>query len=109
MRHYAWERLHEAGEEELARQRHLHHFLRRAEALFTPSASVDDPTRELDGELDNLRSAFEWCLEADPQAGLQLIGATRYVWWRRSFAEGRRWGTRSSSVARTQASRALTH
>jgi hypothetical protein len=35
--------------------------------------------------------AFEWCLEADPDAGLQLIGVTRYVLWRRSFAEGRRW------------------
>jgi non-specific serine/threonine protein kinase len=91
VRHYAWDRLREAGEVELARRRHLHHFLRRAEALFTPSASVDDPTRELDGELDNLRSAFEYCIEADPQAGLQLIGATRLVWWRRSLAEGRRW------------------
>ena len=92
LRLYAWERLHEAGEEELARQRHLHHFLRRAEVLFKPSySSVDGPTRELDRELDDLRGAFEWCLEVDHQAGLRLVGMTRDVWWRRSFAEGRRW------------------
>jgi DNA-binding CsgD family transcriptional regulator len=76
---------------ESARQGHLQYFLERAKSLFKPSDSIDGPTRELDGELDDLRSAFEWCLEADPQAGLLLIGVTRDVWWRRSFAEGRRW------------------
>jgi non-specific serine/threonine protein kinase len=91
LRYYACERLQEAGEVELARSRHLRYFLRRAESLFTPSDSVDGPSRELDGELDDLRGAFEWCLEAEPQAGLRLIGVTRDVWWRRSFAEGRRW------------------
>jgi non-specific serine/threonine protein kinase len=91
LRQYAWERLREAGEVELARQRHMLHFLRKTEALFTPCADVDEPTREMDGDLDNLRSALEWCLEADAESGLQLIGVTRFVWWRRSFAEGRRW------------------
>jgi non-specific serine/threonine protein kinase len=91
LRQYAWDRLHEAGEVELARSSHLHYFLARAESLFTPSDSVDGPSRELDGQLDDLRSAFEWCLQADPQAGLRLIGVTRDVWWRRSCAEGRRW------------------
>jgi len=91
LRQYAWDRLHEVGEVELARSRHLHYFLERAQSLFTPTDSVDGPNRELDAELDDLRSAFEWSLEADPQAGLRLIGVTRDVWWRRSFAEGRRW------------------
>jgi predicted ATPase len=86
-RDYAWERLQKRGEVEAARQGHLHYFLERAKSLFKPSDSVDGPTREL----DDLRSAFEWCLAADPQAGLLLIGVTRDVWWRRSFAEGRRW------------------
>ena len=91
LREYAWQQLHQAGEVEIARQRHLEHFLGRAETLFNPNDSLDGPTRELDAELDNLRGAFEWCLETDPYAGLRLVGLTRDVWWRRSFAEGRRW------------------
>jgi non-specific serine/threonine protein kinase len=91
LRQYAWERLDEAGEVELARRGHLQYFLERAESLYSPSDSVDGPTRELDGDLDNLRAAFEWCLQADQHAGLRLIGMTRDVWWRRSLAEGRRW------------------
>jgi non-specific serine/threonine protein kinase len=91
LRQYAWERLRGAGEAELARRRHLDHFLVRAEYLFSPNESLDGPTRELDSELDNLRSAFEWCFEADPCAGLRLVGATHFVWFRRSSAEGRNW------------------
>jgi predicted ATPase len=109
LRQYARERIVEAGEVELARSRHLQYFLGRAESLFTPSDSVDGPSRQLDGELDDLRIAFELWLEADPRAGLRLIGVTRDVRWRRSFAEGRRWGRAflercpESTLARAQA------
>jgi predicted ATPase/DNA-binding XRE family transcriptional regulator len=91
LREYAWAQLRQSGEMESARQHHLDYFLGRAEALFEPTDSLDGPTRELDSELDNLRSAFEWCHQANARAGLRLIGVTRDVWWRRSFAEGRRW------------------
>jgi predicted ATPase/DNA-binding XRE family transcriptional regulator len=109
LRYYAWDQLQHAGEVELARRLHVDYFVRRAEALFSPTDSVDGPSRELDAELDNLRTALEWCLESDPQAGLRLIGLTRDVWWRRSFAEGRRWSREfldrcpEPSVARAQA------
>jgi predicted ATPase len=58
LREYAWERLRDAGEVELARRRHLDHFLARAENLFSPNESLDGPTRELDTQLDNLRECI---------------------------------------------------
>ncbi len=91
LREYAWERLREADDVELARSRHLAYFLGRAEALYAPTQGLAGPLRALDGDLDNLRSAFDWCELADAAAGLRLIAATGYLWWRRSCAEGRRW------------------
>ncbi|MBV9581864.1 MAG: hypothetical protein JO057_25055, partial [Chloroflexi bacterium] len=93
LRPYAWEQLEAAGEVELARERHLEHILGRAEELFIPTETVDGPTWALDRDLDDLRSALEWCRVANPQAGLRLMAATQNVWWRRSCAEGRRWAT----------------
>jgi non-specific serine/threonine protein kinase len=91
LRSYGWDRLRETDELDLARRRHLEHFLSLAEALYQPPESVDGPTRVLDGELDNLRSALEWCSGANAEAGVRLVAATLNVWWRRSCAEGRQW------------------
>jgi non-specific serine/threonine protein kinase len=91
LRSYGWDRLREADELDLARRRHVEHFLSLAEALHQPTESVDGPTRVLDGELDNLRSALEWCSGANAEAGVRLVAATVNVWWRRSCAEGRQW------------------
>jgi predicted ATPase/DNA-binding CsgD family transcriptional regulator/transcriptional regulator with XRE-family HTH domain len=109
LRSYAWDRLRECDEVDLARQRHLDHFLGQAESLVTPTESVDGPTQNLDEDVDNLRNALEFSLIANPQAGLCLIAATGNVWWRRSCAEGRRWVhafldcCQESSIARAQA------
>jgi len=92
LRSYAWERLDESGELERARHRHLEHFVRRAESLYTITETPDGPTRELDQHLDDLRRALEWAARANPGAGLRLFAALRNVWWRRGCAEGRRWG-----------------
>jgi hypothetical protein len=91
LRQYAWEWLLLAGELELARARHLAHFVERAETLYVPTQGLAGALRALDDDLDNLRSAFEWCEVADPESGLRLIAATAYLWWRHSGAEGRRW------------------
>jgi predicted ATPase len=91
LRQYAWERLHDANDVDFARSRHMAHFLGRAEALYTPVQGMGGPLRALDPEVENLRSAFEWCELTDPDAGLRLVAATGYLWWRRSAAEGRRW------------------
>jgi predicted ATPase/DNA-binding CsgD family transcriptional regulator/DNA-binding XRE family transcriptional regulator len=109
LRSYAWERLREAGEAELAAGRHVDHFLGRAEDLYVPTESVDGPTRELDENLDDLRTALEWCARAKPAAGLRLTAATVNVWWRQSCAEGRQWARLfldrcpSASIARCRA------
>ena len=91
LRQYAWERLQEANDIDFARARHLAHFLDRAEALYVPTQGLGGPVRALDVELDNLRAAFDWCELTDHLAGLRLVSATGYIWWRRSSAEGRRW------------------
>jgi len=90
LRQYAWERLQEADAVEFARARHVEHFLARAETLYSPM-QIGGPLRTLDWELDNLRVAFDWCEQTNPVAGLRLLAATGYVWWRQSAAEGRAW------------------
>jgi DNA-binding CsgD family transcriptional regulator len=59
--------------------------------LFTPTDSIDGPTRELDAYVPDLRVALESCAETDCQAGLRLLAATRDVWWRQNATDGRRW------------------
>jgi predicted ATPase len=94
LRSYAWEQLRDTDEVSIARQRHLEYFLRRAESLFRVTEIVDGPTRVLDANLNDLRSALEWCASTNAEAGLRLIGATRPVWFRRDCAEGREWAER---------------
>jgi tetratricopeptide (TPR) repeat protein len=91
LRQYAWQQLEEAHEVDFARARHLAYFLKRAETLYSPVQGMGGPLSELDAEIDNLRSAFDWCELTDPDAGLRLVAATGYIWLRRSAAEGRRW------------------
>src|SRR5207249_2558512 len=71
--------------------RHMADFLERAETLYSPVQGMGGPLRALDAEIDNLRSAFDWCELTDPLSGLRLAAATGYLWLRRSAAEGRRW------------------
>jgi non-specific serine/threonine protein kinase len=94
MRQYARERLHEAGEAEAARDRHLAYFLGLAEEaepkLRGPEArAVMD---RLEEEHANLRLAIEWALHTGGDAALRLSGALGWFWWGRAYhTEGRRW------------------
>jgi non-specific serine/threonine protein kinase len=94
LRDFASEQLRDTGEIRLARQRHLNHFLGLAESTFRVNETLDGPTRQLDRNFDDLRGALEWCDMSDPEAGLRLVGATRSVWFRRDYSEGRRWAER---------------
>ncbi len=84
VRQYALERLHECGEGEATRGRHVAHFIAMAEAA---EPHVRGPDQDMwmsrfKQEHENLIVALTWCIEGalDPQAGLRLAAATGYYW-----------------------------
>lgn len=87
---YGQERLLEHAEMEEARRRHLDCMLTRAEAAFRERRRSGSAAllHRLDADLDNLRSALDWCRRSDPCAGVRLVAATREVWFRLGQAEG---------------------
>jgi len=95
VRHYAYDRLVESGEEIDALRRHRDHFLAVAEqaAAGVRSPEQDKWIAHLEREIDNLRSAFEWsCERGDIDEALRLACSLGYVWvWRGRYAEGREW------------------
>lgn len=99
MRHYAWARLHESGEEETLRLRHVEYFLalsERLEAMQTDSQRGDMLGR-MDVELDNVRAALAWCEATAGRSllGLRLAGKLDQFWLIRGhFGEGRAWLSR---------------
>jgi predicted ATPase/DNA-binding winged helix-turn-helix (wHTH) protein len=88
VRQYALERLHECGEGEATRSRHVAHFVALAEEA---DAQVRGPAQDawmsrFKQEQENLVAALTWCGEGalDPQTGLRLAAATGYYWgWNR--------------------------
>jgi predicted ATPase/DNA-binding SARP family transcriptional activator len=91
VRHYARERLAEAGEQHRLEARHRGHYLTLAEAL---ERAMDDPgaRRRLAREDDELRWALHTASRADPEAGLRLA-TTLWRFWhdRGDRTEGARW------------------
>jgi len=93
VRTFARERIHESGEEDRLRERHLAFYLRRAEEIQRANAlgGSHAEVEELAEELDNLRAAVAWADGHDPRAGLRLMGAAREAWFSRSQTDGRLW------------------
>lgn len=95
MRHYALERLAEAGEEAATRGRHRDHYLAFAEAAAECGRREDHDRwgERLAAELDNLRAAFAWCTATgEPEKRARLAIAMYDLWWERGyFEEGRAW------------------
>jgi len=95
VRQYAGEKLQEAGEEGVTRQRHAEYYLRLAEAteptLKGPEQAIS--LARLETECDNLRAVIEWALSADvADMAVRLAAALSPFWdvcgyW----SEGRRW------------------
>ncbi|MFY9931710.1 MAG: hypothetical protein WAK82_27275 [Streptosporangiaceae bacterium] len=84
VRHYAADRLAEAGGTEAARHRHATAFLGLAERERTLAVLVR--------EQDNFRTALEWSLEHGNQTGPRLARALGDFWLGRGLlAEGRDW------------------
>lgn len=81
---YAREKLRESGEMETLQEKHLAHFLGRAE-LAAPALCGPDPAsalKSLSSDLLNLRFALEWAAERPGSAepGLRLLAALERYW-----------------------------
>ncbi|TML45288.1 MAG: adenylate/guanylate cyclase domain-containing protein [Actinobacteria bacterium] len=99
IREYAAERLEEAGEGELARERHGEYFVTFAERA-EPELIRADQRRWLvllRAELPNLRAAMHSLLEREAAESAARVAAALFnFWdWEGHFSEGRSWLTRA--------------
>ena len=104
IRQYARDKLLEAGESALLRNRHLEFFIKFAETAgpMMDRSEVLEWIPLLEAELDNLRAALEWSLETDQIAALRLVGCLAYFWSRRGYAvEGIHWT--SAAIKKSEA------
>ena len=92
LRHYAAERVIEAGEEEDARERHFTYYLDVAERTY--ARRIEDEAASLallDADHDDFRAALRWA-RARPRDLLRLASALGWFWHLRSYyREGRAW------------------
>jgi predicted ATPase len=95
MRQYANEKLVEAGESDVLRDRHLEYFLELAEAaephLIRPEQL--EWLEKLDADYDNLRLALEWAVNKESsEPSLRLCAALGFFWSLRcNWLEGTKW------------------
>ncbi|MDQ6805840.1 MAG: tetratricopeptide repeat protein [Actinomycetota bacterium] len=110
VRHYARERLAQAGESERLEARHRAHYLRLAEEL---EQAIDSPDvrRRLASEAHELRLALRTALRAEPDVALRLAAALWRFWHDRGDrTEGARWieeALRAAPERSAQRARAL--
>jgi predicted ATPase/DNA-binding transcriptional LysR family regulator len=94
VRELAEEELAVAGDEGRLRRRHAEHFVALAREARTYARGPEERAwlERLALELDNLRAALRWALEADPGLGLALAEALEPLWVRGlQRREGLRW------------------
>jgi predicted ATPase/Tfp pilus assembly protein PilF len=94
VRHFAVERLEEAGATEW-RRRHAEWLTELAEAMAAGTYAGEDIPTWLDRiqpEHDNIRAALAWALEEAPDLALRLASSLRLFWEVRGhFSEGAGW------------------
>jgi predicted ATPase/DNA-binding SARP family transcriptional activator len=91
VREYALERLAADPRREAVLRRHAEHYLALARATAPELYAHGElrALRELDREVDNIRAALAWSLDAAPELALALAGCMRRYWRiRRTAAEG---------------------
>ncbi len=83
VRHYALDRLLEAGETGALRDRHRDAFVALAERVEPDLLTEREPETLalLDAESANVHAAIEWAAQSDPDLGLRLCSALA-LWWR---------------------------
>ena len=91
VRQYGQERLIDAGEADVARERHLAEFMRLGELYYEHRLSHEESwNQRLTSEMDNLRAALSFVRHRDPERYLSFVGSVAYFWWARShIVEGR--------------------
>ncbi|MFI5509816.1 LuxR family transcriptional regulator [Mycobacterium sp. NPDC051804] len=94
VRQYAQEKLHESREGDGIRGRHRDHYAAMAAELDWPNDTGHARRlAQAEVEIDNLRSAFAWCLEnSDTPAALRIAASLQPLWfsqWR--HREGLAW------------------
>jgi tetratricopeptide (TPR) repeat protein len=104
VRQYALERLHESGEEDEVRRRHVRRYLALAEQA-EPRIKGQDQGEWLDRletENDNLRAAIGWSLESGEMQVAARFGYALGMYWvmRARHSEGRLW--MEQAVARSE-------
>ena len=74
-------------------RRHCEHYLRLAEQAVPRLSTLDEQRAlaVLDAEIDNLRSALQWALDAAPETCLRLAGQLGNYWQLRYDLEGLQW------------------
>src|SRR5437870_7428230 len=89
---YGAERLAEAGEEEISRERHFAHYVDVAEQAY--ARRIEDESASLallEAEHDDFRAALRW-VRTRPRDLLRLASALGWFWHLRShYREGRTW------------------
>ena len=80
IRQYAQEKLVEAGEVEQLRDRHLGYFWIFPSELSLSWRAPTSQAGALEEELDNLRTALGWALQANLEAELRLASAMMWFW-----------------------------
>ena len=92
VRHYVGEQLSDAGELDAARDRHLAHFSKLADAEPDgwPSTSAERLVSELGDDYENVRAALEWGIASDPCATRAAFFAARDLFVLLGQADGRR-------------------
>jgi DNA-binding CsgD family transcriptional regulator/tetratricopeptide (TPR) repeat protein len=96
LREYAHDRLVDSGEEDRVRRRHFDWILDNIESIDPETLSpADVSARRL--ELDNLRSALGWAIDAaEPELTLRLAAESSKIWnYRGDAAEGVGWMRRA--------------
>jgi predicted ATPase/DNA-binding CsgD family transcriptional regulator len=92
VRQYAGQQLSDAGELDAARDRHLAHFSKLADAEPDgwPSTSAERLVSELGDDYENIRAALEWGLASDPCASRATFFTARDLFVLLGQADGRR-------------------
>lgn len=102
LRQYAFQRL---GENEQALETGMRHFTYFADLAAKAAPELRGPNefqwlQRLDEDLANLRSALEWAVDKDPDAGLAMAVDLEWLWQWHDATEGRWWLRRLLSKAR---------